>query len=288
MQSDLERMSTVWRDQSSAYIEHLTDDILSNAGPSYAKLERDQMLVSSQLVVKAWQTALDSGDSTSIREFAHRIGHRRADSQVSMDDIMQVVNIVREEVWGALRLAYAADDWNIAVVATVESWLHEMRNGVVSSYGETLQEAQRQFAERQEALDAQNQLIRELSTPIMPIHAGVLVLPIVGAVDARRATQILESVLEEIVASQADVLILDITGVPFIDASVANHILQMARAVMLLGAKIVLVGIGAEVAQTLVQLEIDLSSIITKANLAEGIAYALEQMGQSIQTTRNN
>ncbi len=286
MQAELERIGTVWRDQSSVYIEEVTDDILMHAGPSYASMTRDQMLVASRLLVSAWQAAFDSNDSTQIRAFAHQIGHRRADSQVSMDEIMRVVDIVREGIWCALEKTYTASDWNIAVVAQIERWIHEMRNGVVSSYGETLQESQERLVERQQALDAQNQLIRELSTPIIPIHDGVLVLPIVGAIDSRRATQILESVLEQIVAVQADVLILDITGVSFIDTNVANHILQMARAVTLLGAKSVLVGIGAEVAQTLVQLGIDLSSIITKANLGEGIVYALDYLGLAILPTR--
>jgi rsbT co-antagonist protein RsbR len=145
-----------------------------------------------------------------------------------------------------------------------------------------LQEARKRLAEHEQAFADQSQLIRELSSPIMPIHEGVLVLPMVGAVDSYRATQVMESVLERIVAYQADVVILDITGVPVVDTGVANHLLQMARAVKLLGAQIVLVGIGAEIAQTIVQLGVDLGDITTRSNLQSGIEYALAHQGFAI------
>ncbi len=283
MPSDLDHISTIWREQGSTYCEQLTDNILANAGPSYAPMARDQMLVVSRMVVNAWQAAFTTNDSTPIREFGLQIGRQRAEAHVVMDDIMRVVDIIREGIWQLLARAYEGGEWNIAIVAQLEGWLHEMRNAMVSSYSLTLQTTEAGLAQREQAIAIQSRLIQELSTPIVPIHEGVLVLPLVGTIDARRATQILEAALEQIVASQAEILILDITGVPFIDTSVANHILQMTRAVTLLGAQTVLVGIGAEIAQTLVQLGIDLNSIVTKANLQEGIVYALNQMGLAIQ-----
>jgi rsbT co-antagonist protein RsbR len=286
MPSNLERISAIWREQSNAYCEQLTDDILAQAGPSYTNIARDQMMVASHQVVGAWQNAFDSNDSAPIREFARQMGRRRAESHVMIDDIMRVVDIIRQGIWQVLARAYEGTDWDIETVAQLESWLHQMRNSVVTSYGLTLQATEEGLADREQAIEMQRRLISELSTPIVPIHAGVLVLPLVGTIDARRATQILEATLDQIVVTQAEILILDITGVPFIDTSAANHILQMARAITLLGAKCVLVGIGAEIAQTLVQLGIDLSSIITKANLQEGIVYALDQLGLAIQATR--
>jgi rsbT co-antagonist protein RsbR len=285
MPSDMERISALWREQSATYCEDLTDDILANAGPSYAPIPREQMLAASRLVVAAWQAAFDANDSTPIREFARQMGRRRAEGHVVMDDIMRVVDIIRAGVWRLLAGAYSGGEWNIAIVTQLEDWLHEMRNAVVSSYGITLQATEEGLAQREQAMEIQRRLIQELSTPIVPIHEGVLVLPLVGTIDSRRATQILEAALEQIVAAQAEVLIVDITGVPFIDTSVANHLLQMTRAVTLLGAQPVLVGIGADIAQTLVQLGIDLSSIVTKANLQEGIIYALHQMDLAIQAT---
>jgi rsbT co-antagonist protein RsbR len=285
MSANLEHIGAIWREQSNAYCEQFTTNALAHAGPTYANIPRDQLRPVLQQVVDVWQVAFDTHDSTLLREFSIRIGRRRGEAHMMIDDSMRVLDIIRDGLWQALALAYEGTDWDIAAVAQVEAWMHEMRNGVVNGYGITFQTTEEGLAEREQAIEVQRRLIYELSTPIVPIHAGVLVLPLVGTIDSRRATQILEATLDQIVTTQAEILILDITGVPFIDTSAANHILQMARAVTLLGAKCVLVGIGAEIAQTLVQLGVDLSSIVTKANLQEGIVYALDQLGLAIQAT---
>ncbi len=282
MNLDFERVSHVWRDESEAYIEQLTDQIPSRAGSSYAAIPRDQLLASARQAVTAWQAALDSGDGTPVYEYARSIGQRRAEAHVTMDEIMRVVDILRETVWQALGRAYAAGDWDMPVVANIEHWLHEMRNGVVRSYGVTLDQSEQNLAEREQAIEYQRRLIQELSVPIVPIDEGVLVLPLVGAIDSRRASQVMEAALDKIVEFQADVLILDITGVPLVDTGVANYLLQMARAVKLLGAQIVLVGIGAEIAQTMVQLGVELRDVTTRSNLQAGIAFALARRGFAI------
>lgn len=283
MQTDLERISALWREQSDTYSEHFTDEISVRAGASYAALPRAQLLEATKQLVAAWQTAFDTNDSAPIRAFAQQIGRRRSASHFPVDDIMRVVDITREIIWDMLTQIYTSDDWNIEIVAQIEDWLHEMRKGIVRSYGETFQEAEDSLAEREQAIAVQSQIIQELSTPIVPIYEGVLVVPLVGALDSRRATQVMESVLEQIVAQQADIIILDITGVPVVDTGVANHILQTMRAITLLGAQSVLVGIGSEIAQTLVQLGVDLSSITIRSNLSEGISYALNRLGMAIQ-----
>jgi rsbT co-antagonist protein RsbR len=282
MSLDFERVSRVWRDQSEASIEQLPDEIQSRAGPAYAAIPRDQLLASVRQAVAAWQVALDTGDGTPIYEYSRSIGQRRAEAHVDMDEIMRVVDILREIVWQALGRTYAAGDWDMDVVAEVERWLHERRNGVVRSYGMTLDQAEQGLAEREQAIEYQRRLIQELSVPIVPIHEGMLVLPLVGAIDSRRASQVMEAALEKIVEFQADVLILDITGVPLVDTGVANYLLQMARAVKLLGAQVVLVGIGAEIAQTMVQLGVELRDVTTRSNLQAGIAFALAQQGFAI------
>ena len=136
---------------------------------------------------------------------------------------------------------------------------------------------------QQEIIESQQSAIQELSTPIIPMYEGILVLPVVGSIDSHRAGQIMEGLLEGISAHSADVVILDITGVPVIDTGVANYLLQSARAARLLGSTVVLVGIGAEIAQTIVQLGIDMTGIVTRANLQSGIEFALASQGLAIQ-----
>ncbi len=98
---------------------------------------------------------------------------------------------VRTHIWRLMAQLYAAGDWDMDVVELVERWLHEVRKAVVDGYSGHFQQASDQLAERERALQAQSQLIQELSVPIVPIHEGVLVLPLVGAVDSRRASQII-------------------------------------------------------------------------------------------------
>jgi rsbT co-antagonist protein RsbR len=141
----------------------------------------------------------------------------------------------------------------------------------------------RTASEQQEEQDQLRSTIRELSTPIIPVYQGILVLPLVGSIDSRRATEVTERLLEEIAAQQAEIVIIDITGVSLIDTSTANHLLMTTRAAGLLGSRVVLVGMGAEIAQTIVHLGVELHGLVTLADLQAGIAYALERLGLSIQ-----
>jgi rsbT co-antagonist protein RsbR len=143
-------------------------------------------------------------------------------------------------------------------------------------------EALRRERQQQEIIETQRQALRELSTPIVPVLEGVLVLPLVGGIDTRRAQQVMETLLEAIGRYQAEVVIIDITGVPVVDTGVANHLLQVTRAAALLGSECVLVGISPEVAQTIVSLGVDLSSVVTQANLQSGIEHALKKTGRRI------
>ncbi|HEB84599.1 MAG TPA: STAS domain-containing protein [Bacteroidetes bacterium] len=128
----------------------------------------------------------------------------------------------------------------------------------------------------------QQEVVLELSTPVIKIWDQVLVLPLIGSVDSARAQQIMENVLEEINATRSRVIIIDITGVPLIDTLVASHLVKTVTAARLLGAQTIITGINPEVAQTLVHLGVDLSEIVTKSNLARGIEEALSLTGKQI------
>jgi rsbT co-antagonist protein RsbR len=133
-----------------------------------------------------------------------------------------------------------------------------------------------------EALGRHQAAIRELSTPVIRVHDRVLLLPLVGAVDSHRAQQIMESVLTHVVEAQARCIIIDIAGVPVVDTRVADHLLKTAAAVRLLGAEVVLTGITAQVARTMVQLGLDVSSMHTVSRLSDGIELALSMVGKAI------
>jgi anti-anti-sigma regulatory factor len=137
----------------------------------------------------------------------------------------------------------------------------------------------------QRTLETQARLmetIAALSTPVVPLMRGIILLPLVGNIDSARSQQILDQLLSGVQTHRAQVAIVDITGVPVVDTGVANSLVQAARAVGLLGAEVVLVGIRPEVAQTMVMLGVDVARVATHSNLQNGIEYALWRLGYRI------
>lgn len=126
-------------------------------------------------------------------------------------------------------------------------------------------------------IEAQRAALRELSTPLLPIAPGVVLLPLVGAVDSSRAALVLEALLEGVVAHRAEVAILDITGVRTVDAEVASGIAQAAKATGLLGAQVILTGVRPAAARALVDLGVDMGDIVTLSSLQQGVAHAIKR-----------
>ncbi len=138
-----------------------------------------------------------------------------------------------------------------------------------------LNEDLRRTLDRQELL---LQTIRQLSTPVVPLLEGILLLPLIGSIDSTRAQHILDQTLSKVQEHRARVVIVDITGVPVVDAMVAQSLVETAQAVHLLGAEAVLVGIMPDVAQTMVGLGVNLATLITRSDLQSGLEYAIERV----------
>lgn len=139
--------------------------------------------------------------------------------------------------------------------------------------------AQAQLSAQQAEIEQQQMTILELSTPVIEVWDGILTVPLVGIIDARRANTIMESLLQAIGHYQAESVILDVTGVSVIDTAVANYLMQVTQACRLLGSAVALVGVSSAVAQTLIHLGLDMSALVTRANLRAGIAWAFERQG---------
>lgn len=125
-------------------------------------------------------------------------------------------------------------------------------------------------------LKEQQKVVLELSTPVIQVWDKILVLPLIGTVDSVRAQQIMENILIRISQTESQIVIIDITGVPVIDTLVASHLIKTVAAVKLLGGDAIITGINPEIAQTLVHLGVDLREVVTKANLARGVEFALK------------
>lgn len=135
------------------------------------------------------------------------------------------------------------------------------------------------LAETLKDLQASQTLVRELSAPVIPVLSGVLVVPLVGAIDETRATGVSQHILEQVDHQRAHTVIIDVTGVPLIDTHVAQTLLRAAAAIRLLGAQALLVGVRPEVAQTIVSLGANLSAIPTYASLQEAVEALMARTG---------
>lgn len=142
------------------------------------------------------------------------------------------------------------------------------------------EETLRQNVVQAETIRAQAAAIAELSTPLIPITKDIVVMPLIGTIDARRAQQMIDTLLHGITALRVRVAILDITGVAVVDTQVAQAVISAAQMAKLLGAQIMLTGIRPEVAQTLVSLDADLRVLTTHSTLQSGIAFVTAKWGQ--------
>jgi len=175
-----------------------------------------------------------------------------------------------------------------------ESWVEAiyapLRNaeGAVSHLMAFLRDVTQEIKQAQEIdlarreIQSQQAMIESLATPVIQVWDGILAMPLVGAINGQRAMYITETLLTSISENQADCAIIDITGIAVVDTQVGFYILQAAQAAKLLGCDVALVGIGAEIAQTLIQLGVDMQSITTLANLQSGIEWAFTRHGMRV------
>ena len=138
---------------------------------------------------------------------------------------------------------------------------------------------------REELIQRQQQDMLELSTPVVALWDGVLALPMIGTLDSARTQVVMETLLQRIVETGADIAIIDITGVPTVDTLTAQHLLKTVTAARLMGAECIISGIRPQIAQTIVHLGVDLGNVTTKASLADAFRLALQRTGRMV--TRN-
>ncbi|HET7579594.1 MAG TPA: STAS domain-containing protein [Bacillales bacterium] len=148
----------------------------------------------------------------------------------------------------------------------IDRWYDPIINRLVSTSVKTWEDT----------VSSQRTALKELSAPLIPVFEGISVMPLIGAIDTERAKLIMENLLDGVIEHSAQVVLIDITGVPIVDTMVAHHIIQAAEAVRLIGAKCILVGIRPEIAQTIITLGIDLSEFPTKSTLKKGMQAALQ------------
>lgn len=134
----------------------------------------------------------------------------------------------------------------------------------------------------------QRQTIEELEVPVLEVWDGILALPMIGSVDTRRAQKMNERLLQRIVETGSEIVLVDISAVPIVDTAVSRHLLETAAAARLLGAEVIIVGLNAATAMTLVQLGESLASVTTRTTMAKGLQLAMRQLGYVISRDGDN
>lgn len=254
----------------------LRDEFLQasrQAGPNYAMRSLDELREGFYSTIDAFvQTAVED-DLNLMRQRWLTIAQLRAAQGIPVEEMQALAGFLRASVYRLLDDVYATDPISeLAAIKVVERIFHVSRASIAAGYELYAETVRRQL---------ENTMLQG-SAPTITVYPGILVMPLVGAINRRRAEVILGMALQSIAQVQAQVIIFDITAVPVVDTAVADTLLQTTRAVRLLGADVVLTGIAPNIAQTIVQLGLDLSSIVTRADLASGLAYALGRRGLAI------
>jgi rsbT co-antagonist protein RsbR len=209
-----------------------------------------------------------------LRRFLNDISHQRAVKGYTPVENATYVISLREAVRPMLVEEYQTEDaFGLAsLLGHLATLIDRMALVMIENY----------IRSREETIRQQRADMMELSTPVIKVWDKILTLPIIGTLDSRRAQLMMEALLQRIVDSGSTVAILDITGVRTMDTLVANHLIKTVTAARLMGARCILTGVSPAIAQTMVQLGIDLSQITTRAQMSDGIRLALEMVGKAI------
>ncbi len=216
---------------------------------------------------------LETGSVEALQGYARDLSERIIPRGVETDEILGMVLLLRDVLARSLFEKYQSNfDLLNAVLDAYEPAANRIANTVAISF---VQERERVIRQQQEA-------IRELSTPVLQVREQLLILPIIGVLDSQRARQLTEQLLRAIRDNRAKVVVIDITGVPDIDSTVANHLVQTVDASGLMGASVIMTGLSSEIALTLVTIGLDLSKVNAVGDLQGGIEEAERLLGYEV------
>ena len=216
---------------------------------------------------------LETGSVEALQDYARNLSERIIPRGVETDEVVGIVLLLRDVLARSLFSKYQSDFTLLnRVLDAYEPAANRIANTVAVNF---VQERERIIRQQQEA-------IRELSTPVLQVRERLLILPIIGVLDSQRARQLTEQLLRGIRANRAKVVVIDITGVPTIDSTVANHLVQTVEASRLMGANVIITGLSSEIAQTLVTIGVDLSKVNAVGDLQGGIEEAERLLGYEV------
>ncbi len=240
------------------------------------RVSDSQLRANSQDFLQALTEALSRNASldvesdkwSSMRTLLADLARQRASQGFSPTETSTFIFSFKQPLFSRLSIEYQKDPEKLAE----ETWrATEVLDRLGLYTFEIFQKS------REEIISRQQQEMLELSTPVVELWKGILALPLIGTLDSARTQIVMQNLLEAIVANGADLAIVDITGVPTVDTLVAQHLLKTVAAARLMGAECIISGIRPQIAQTIIHLGVDLSSVVTKATLADAFQLALRR-----------
>jgi len=213
---------------------------------------------------------LETGSVERLQAYAQDLSERIIPRGVETDEVLGIVLLLRDVLARSLFVNYQHDP---DLLDRILDAYEPAANRIAVTVGVSF------VAERERVIREQQEAIRELSTPVLQVRDRLLILPIIGGLDAQRARQLTEQLLGAIQTSRAKVVVIDITGVATIDVGVANHLVQTVEAARLMGASAIITGLSSKIAQTLVDLGVDLGMMRTVGDLQGGLEEAERLMG---------
>jgi rsbT co-antagonist protein RsbR len=236
-------------------------------------MSKEEIFAEATAVYDNYVEALESGTFEALQAYARNLSERIIPRGVETHEVIGIVLLLRDVLARSLFAKYQS---NFALLNRIldayEPAVNRISNTVAVGF---VQERERVIREQQEA-------IRVLSTPVLQVRERLLILPIIGVIDPQRARQLTEQLLRGIRTNRAKVVVIDITGVPVMDANVANHLVQTVEATRLLGALVIITGLSPEIAQTLVTIGVDLGKMNTVGDLQGGIEEAERLLGYKV------
>jgi rsbT co-antagonist protein RsbR len=236
-------------------------------------MTKEEIFKEATAVYDNYVTVLETGSVEALQAYARDLSERIIPRGVEIREVLGIVLLLRDVLARSLFLKYQS---NISLLNRVLDAYEPAANRIANTVGVSfVQERERIIRQQQEA-------IRELSTPVLQVRERLLILPIIGVIDPQRARQLTEQLLRGIRANRAKVVVIDITGVPSVDSTVANHLVQTVDASRLMGATVIVTGLSSEIAQTLVTIGVDLAKMKTVGDLQGGIEEAERLLGYKV------
>ncbi|GFE68960.1 STAS domain-containing protein [Chroococcus sp. FPU101] len=261
----------------------LTDwlNVLLSGGVRQDLIKESQLRKECQEFLELFKEALEQGDSSNIhasnwsevRETLAKLSRNRSQKGFTPSETANFIFSLKQPLFERLRQENTQDSsTRFEEIWQVTTLLDQLGLWTTEIY----------LKSREEVILRQQEELLELSTPVVQLWDGILALPIIGTLDSNRTQTMMESLLQEIVETKAELAIIDITGVPTVDTLTAQHLLKTVTAARLMGAECIISGIRPQIAQTIVYLGVDLSDVVTKASLADAFALALKHLGLKI------